>query len=137
MIQETDFDSVMATKHPLDILVVDDNPVNQKVASRFLLKLGYHVDLAANGPESIQLAKEKKYDLIFMDIQMPGMDGIETTEIILKDEAISPKPRVVALSASQVSEIKDNCLKVGMHSFLEKPISLDDLLGEINSFLSA
>ncbi|MEO8605064.1 MAG: response regulator [bacterium] len=118
----------MAIAHPLRILLAEDNPVNQKVALRFLAKLGYRADLAANGREALAAIERQPYDVVLMDVQMPEMDGIEATAAILERWPAGRRPRIVAMTAHAMNEDRDRCLAAGMSDYLAKPISRDALV---------
>ncbi|MEL7368877.1 MAG: response regulator, partial [Myxococcota bacterium] len=114
-------------EHP-QVLVVDDNPVNRLVASKILQRLGVDVDVAEDGPTAVKACRSGIYELVFMDLQMPGMDGFEATER-LKGEHGQRTPRVVALTASTLPEDHMRAKAAGMVDFLTKPIQLDDVRG--------
>lgn len=112
------------------ILLAEDNLINQKVAVLTLRQLGFECDLASNGEEAFQKYKEKTYDLVLMDMQMPEIDGLQSTQMIRKyelDENILRPAYVVALTANALSEDKQLCLSVGMDNFLSKPFTEGDL----------
>ena len=108
------------------ILLVEDNPVNQKMALLMLKKLGYRADKAANGREALAALEAKSYDLILMDVQMPEMDGLEATREIRRRWP-SRSLKIVALTAHAIAGDKEKCLQAGMDDYLCKPIDLDDL----------
>jgi PAS domain S-box-containing protein len=110
------------------VLVAEDNPINQKVATKYLEKLGIHSDIAANGKEVLELLAKFHYDLILMDCQMPEMDGYEATQVIRKGafEAFKDIP-IVAMTANAVTGEKERCLAAGMNDYLRKPVSLAEL----------
>jgi signal transduction histidine kinase/DNA-binding response OmpR family regulator len=116
-----------AVKHPLDILVAEDNMINQKLILRILSKLGYEADLAQNGVEAVAMMNDKLYDLILMDVQMPQMSGLEATRII-RSSNIVKQPLIVAITANAMREDKDACLDAGMNDYLSKPINIEALL---------
>ncbi|MCO4781078.1 MAG: response regulator [Candidatus Cloacimonetes bacterium] len=124
------FDESLATQLPLKILVAEDNRVNQKVIQQFLLKLGYTIDIAEDGVEAIEFLKIKQYDLILMDLQMPRMDGVETTKNIIENYG-PMRPRIIAMTANVQKEDQDSYLKVGMDDFVAKPIILNDLISAL------
>jgi CheY-like chemotaxis protein len=106
---------------PLNILLVEDNPINQKVAQRIIKKFGYTTDTAVNGLLALESLENKKYDIIFMDIQMPEMDGIEATKIILETYKEKP-PRIIAMTAAVMKGDKEKCIEAGMVDYIPKPV---------------
>lgn len=116
----------------LEILLSEDNPVNQKVAARFLEKAGHKVTLAVNGLVAVAKYKEGKFDLILMDVQMPVMDGFEATGIIrqLQKERNQFTP-IVAMTAYAMKEDLDRCLAAGMDEYVSKPIDPKNLMAVI------
>jgi CheY-like chemotaxis protein len=118
---------------PLQILLVEDNSVNQKVALLMLRKLGYHADVAANGLEALKALELHHYDIIFMDIQMPGMDGIEATE---KIREIWPNRciKIIAITAHALDFTCEDCISAGMDGYMTKPIKMEDLRTALDSF---
>jgi signal transduction histidine kinase/CheY-like chemotaxis protein len=121
------FDPGLARRVPLRILLVEDNLVNQKVGSRVLQQFGYHVDVASNGEEAVAAVRRKKYDLVFMDIQMPKMDGLEATRQICARLAAQDRPYIVAMTANAMKEDRDQSLEAGMDEYLSKPVRADEI----------
>ncbi len=115
-----------ASLHPMDILVAEDNPINQKLIERILAKLGYNAALAQNGNEVLLKMAEKSYNLILMDIQMPEMDGLEATRVIRNLNI--QQPFIVAMTANALSKDRDICISQGMDSYISKPMKLDILV---------
>ncbi|WP_419902585.1 ATP-binding protein [Kiloniella sp.] len=111
----------------LRVLVVEDNEINRFVLSTMLSKAGHDVDLVTNGLEAVKAVQNRSYDLIFMDIQMPEMDGIEATEKIRGMELDSASVFIVALTANAMEGDRENYLAAGMDDYLSKPISPADL----------
>lgn len=112
----------------LRILVAEDNIVNQKVASAQLTNLGHLVDIAANGLEVLEAVKLASYDLIFMDCQMPEMDGFETTrQIRLNEQNSQQHTLIIALTANAFSGEKEKCMAAGMDDFIAKPVKAIEL----------
>ncbi len=118
-----------ARKEMLSILLVDDNRVNLKVGSKMLEKLGYSCTTAANGIEALSALAKSWYDIVFMDIQMPEMDGYEATQRIRTRETptLNPDLIIVAMTAHALKSDKERCLAVGMNDFLTKPVRLEEL----------
>ena len=115
------------TTLPLKILLAEDNSVNQKVATLLLQKLGYRVDTVSNGLEVIEVLEKIPYDVIFMDVEMPEMDGITATKIILEKQVSNYPPCIIALTAYAREKEQERCFQAGMKYFLTKPIQLEEL----------
>jgi PAS domain S-box-containing protein len=116
---------------PLSILIADDHPVNQQLLQTYLMRRGYLADVAVNGKEAVEAVLSRTYDLVFMDIQMPLMDGIEATGIIREKLGIFPV--IIAVTAFARKDDREMCLKAGMQDFISKPIdvrTLDRVLKE-------
>ncbi|MCK5681296.1 response regulator, partial [bacterium] len=120
---------IVQRRKQLKILLVDDNQVNIKVGSRMLAKLGFECATAGNGIEALAALGASHYDLVFMDIQMPEMDGYETTRQIRNQSTttINPTVIIIAMTAHALKSDRDRCLIVGMNDFLTKPVRLEDL----------
>ncbi len=121
------------------VLVAEDNVINQKLIRRLLEKNSYQVDVAENGRDAIDAFKNKKYDLVLMDIQMPEMDGLEATRIIREmeeDEGMDPTP-IVALTANAMKGDRELCLTAGMDSYISKPIRKKELFETITKLMEA
>jgi two-component system, sensor histidine kinase and response regulator len=121
-----------AEKYPLQILVAEDNLINQQVILHILSKLGYQPEIAENGVQTLEMAKEKEYDLILMDMQMPEMDGLEATKIIRG--SFSKQPIVIALTANTMQGDEEHCLQAGMNDYLGKPIVLEELVQKLEKW---
>jgi PAS domain S-box-containing protein len=121
---------------PLSILVVEDNPVNQKVARHMLARFGYRADTAWSGAEALEMLARRSYDLVLMDVQMPEMDGLETTRRIRARYPTSG-PRVVAMTANVSRASISSCLAAGMDSFLGKPVVVADLAALLEDLANA
>lgn len=115
------------------VLVVDDDRINRLVAKRMLERLGLTVDLAENGHEATEAVEKVDYALVFMDIQMPGMDGLEATSIIRRRDG--PALPIIALTASALDEERERALAAGMDEFVTKPLSLQALRKQLETFL--
>lgn len=116
-----------ALQHALKILVAEDNALNQKIAQRMLERLGYSASIANNGFEALAALDSASYDLIFMDMQMPEMDGLQATRIIRQKRQGTTGPRIVAMTANVMQNDRELCLQAGMDDFLTKPIRLNEL----------
>jgi PAS domain S-box-containing protein len=125
------FDRDFARRHPLRILVAEDNPVNRKVVLTMLNRLGYHAEAATNGREALQSLARQPWDLILMDIQMPEMDGLEATRRLRAVTSFDDAPYILALSANAQKQVQRACLAAGMHDYLSKPVSTVDLIAAI------
>jgi signal transduction histidine kinase/ActR/RegA family two-component response regulator len=121
------FDAEFSVRHPARILLVEDNPVNQKVATRILAKLGYAPAIANQGREALALLLREKFDLVLMDIEMPEMDGPTATQALRAQGDSASQPVVVALTAHAIAEERSRCLAAGMDGFLTKPIRVEEL----------
>ncbi|MGC1248718.1 MAG: response regulator, partial [Spirulinaceae cyanobacterium] len=121
-------DSELASQHPLNILLAEDNLVNQKLALTILEKMGYQADVVVNGLEVIEVLKKQSYDLIFMDVHMPEMDGLSATQIICQEIESNCRPYIVAMTANAMQGDRERCLAAGMDNYLSKPIRLEDLV---------
>ncbi|WP_343533165.1 response regulator [Pedobacter sp.] len=114
-------DVALSTLYPLNILVVDDNEINLMLITKTLSKLGYECKKASNGQLAVDLVKQNEFDLIFMDMQMPIMDGTVATTEIRKHYRVYEYPVVIALTANALGDGKDKCLEAGMQDFIAKP----------------
>jgi PAS domain S-box-containing protein len=120
-------DPEFAVRLPLRILLVEDNPVNQKLALLLLARIGYRADFANNGCEALLSVQRQPYDVIFMDMHMPEMDGLEATRLIRALDLQGARPWIVALTANAMHEDRRTCLAAGMDDFVSKPIQSGDL----------
>jgi len=116
----------LAASLPLRILIADDNAINRKVMSNMLARLGYSVEQATNGLEVLEAVRNRRLDLIFLDLQMPEMDGLTAARMIAK-EPPSERPRLVALTANTFERDRQACFAAGMDDFVPKPIGIAEL----------
>ena len=122
---------------PVQILLVEDNLVNQKVALQQLKKLGYSVAVANNGEEAIHKVNEQEYALILMDCQMPRVDGFEATRRIRQQEAIhGGRVPIVAMTANAMEGDRENCLNAGMDDYIPKPVRISQLSEVIGRWMT-
>jgi CheY-like chemotaxis protein len=110
----------------LKILVAEDNPSNQRVIAQMLNRLGYRADMAANGIEVLQALERQPYDLVFMDVKMPEMDGITATREI-RQRWPKNGPKIIAITAYALDGDREKCLEVGMDDYLAKPVQRSEL----------
>ena len=111
---------------PLNVLVVEDNPVNQKIAISLLETLGIRADLAENGQEGVERVRTGHYDVVLMDMQMPVLDGLEAT-VAIRQMDLPAQPWIIALTANAFETDRERCLRAGMNDFLSKPFRIDVL----------
>lgn len=121
-------------KYPLSILIAEDNIVNQKLTERVLNKLGYIPEIAANGQLALEAVSQKKFDVILMDIQMPEMDGLESTREIRRQ--LSRQPVIIAMTANAMQGDREECLEAGMNDYISKPVKLEILVSMLEKWAS-
>ncbi|MBG1264486.1 response regulator [Nostoc commune] len=125
-----------AQQFPLRILLAEDHPVNQKLALLMLKQLGYQADVVSNGVEVLEVIQHLSYDVILMDVQMPAMDGLETTRLIRQKYQVGSRPRIIAVTASVLERDREECLAAGMDDFISKPIRIDMLAQALSRCVS-
>jgi len=130
--QKRQLDPAMAARHPLRILLAEDNVVNQKLALRLLQQMGYRADVASNGIEAVESVERQDYDVVLMDVQMPDMDGLEASRQITARWPAGARPRIVAMTANAMQGDRDMCLAAGMDDYLTKPIRVERLVEALN-----
>ncbi len=121
-------DAGMAARHPLRILLAEDNVVNQKLAVRLLQQMGYRADLASNGVEAVESVQRQTYDVVLMDVQMPEMDGLEAAKAITSRFRPGERPRIIAMTANAMQGDRELCIAAGMDDYVTKPIRVDALV---------
>ncbi|MEE3717773.1 PAS domain S-box protein [Tumidithrix elongata RA019] len=124
----------LARQNPLQILLAEDNPTNQKLTILMLEKLGYYPDVVSDGCAVIEALDRKIYDLILMDIQMPKMDGLSTTQYIRQSKTNYQSLYIIALTANATRGDREQCLNVGMNDYISKPITLKNLATAFRKF---
>jgi CheY-like chemotaxis protein/HPt (histidine-containing phosphotransfer) domain-containing protein len=125
-VETPQFDTRLAERLPLHILVAEDNTVNQKLALQMLRKMGYRADVAGNGVEVLQALERQPYDIVLMDVQMPEMDGLEATRRSCQRWPEN-RPRIVAMTANAMQGDREICIAAGMDDYLSKPIQIKAL----------
>jgi two-component system, sensor histidine kinase len=132
----------LAEQIPLKILLAEDNPVNQKLANRIFEKMGYSIDIAANGIEVLEAIQKQSYDLIFMDVQMPEMDGLEATRQVRAMEQsgqtelsnLVKSMQIIAMTANAMHDDREKCLASGMNDFIAKPFKVEQIQAAIEKW---
>ena len=123
---ETGLSAAFSAQYPMRILVAEDNLVNQKLALKVLDKLGYQPEIVANGQEVLDKTGDGAFDLIFMDVQMPEMDGLEATRMLRL--CLQDQPVIIAMTANVMQGDRDDCLQAGMDDYISKPLDLEELV---------
>jgi CheY-like chemotaxis protein len=133
--QATLLSEEFAKKFPMNILIAEDNLINQKLIAKVISKLGYNPQIVNNGNQVLETIDTAFFDIILMDVQMPELDGLETTRIIRRCEI--KQPFIIAMTASAMPEDKAGCLAAGMNYFISKPISISDLVNVLEKSYTA
>jgi signal transduction histidine kinase/HPt (histidine-containing phosphotransfer) domain-containing protein len=120
-------DPDLARRLPLRLLLADDNPINQKVGMSVLHKLGYRADLANNGTEVLKALEQKSYDILFLDVQMPEMDGLQAAREICQRWPAEKRPRIIAMTGNALMGDREKCLEAGMDDYISKPVRIAEL----------
>jgi signal transduction histidine kinase/ActR/RegA family two-component response regulator len=123
----SEFDATFAQRHPARLLLVEDNLVNQKVAAQLLRRLGYTAAVASNGREALAALHRQTFDLVFMDLNLPDMDGEVAVARIRQEIPREQQPAIVALTAHAIDGARTRCLEAGMQDYLAKPLHLPEL----------
>ena len=120
--------------NPLRILIAEDNAVNAALVSKLLAKHGHRVQVAVDGVEAVQKMSEDDFDVVLMDVQMPGMDGFQATNAIrLREQGSGRRVTILALTAHAIQGYRDLCMDAGMDGYLTKPIRTSDLLAALEN----
>jgi signal transduction histidine kinase/HPt (histidine-containing phosphotransfer) domain-containing protein/BarA-like signal transduction histidine kinase len=120
-------DPNLGRRLPLRLLLADDNPINQKVGLSVLNKLGYRADIANNGKEVLKALEQKVYDVLFLDVQMPEMDGLEAARQICQRWPAESRPRIVAMTGNALTGDREKCIESGMDDYISKPVRISEL----------
>jgi CheY-like chemotaxis protein len=129
-------DEKLADKYPARILLAEDNDINRLLASKLFNRIGYTIDTASDGKEAFEFVQAKVYDIVFMDVQMPNMNGLDATQNIRSKVSTKTQPIIIAMTAFAAQEDKDACLSAGMNDFITKPITLEDLERMISKWIN-
>jgi signal transduction histidine kinase/HPt (histidine-containing phosphotransfer) domain-containing protein/BarA-like signal transduction histidine kinase len=124
-------DGDLARRLPVRVLLADDNPINQKVGLSVLHKLGYQADVAVNGVEVLKALDQRAYDILFLDVQMPEMDGLETARQICQKWSADKRPRIIAMTGNALVGDREKCLQAGMDDYISKPVRIEELQSAI------
>ncbi|XXF75431.1 response regulator [Myxococcaceae bacterium GXIMD 01537] len=122
---------LLGERLPLRILLVEDNATNQKLALLVLERLGYRAEVAGNGREALRALSRQRYDIAFMDMQMPEMDGLEATRAIRQQIPASEQPWIIAMTANAMESDRRQCLAAGMDDYLSKPLRVEALVAAL------
>ena len=124
--EEQELNSEIYRYRHIEILLAEDNKMNQMIAKKIFGKIGYDIDIADNGRSAVEMMEKKNFDLVFMDIQMPEMDGLEAASYILKKYGKSAPP-IIAMTANVLSEDESKCKEAGMKDFISKQFTIERL----------
>jgi CheY-like chemotaxis protein len=116
------------------VLLAEDNPINRKVATAMLTNLGCRVDVAVDGREAVQMFLRNSYHAIFMDCQMPELDGYEATRLI-RSETDSPRTPIIAMTANALVGDRERCLETGMDDYIPKPLRMREVSAAVEKWL--
>ena len=119
------------------VLVVDDSPVNQRVATRMLENMGHRVDVASNGREAVAAIQSERYAAVLMDCQMPEMDGFEATMTIRRSEPDGNRIPIIAMTAGAMKGDEEKCIASGMDAYISKPVNPDTLLAVLSRWVAS
>jgi PAS domain S-box-containing protein len=128
--------SDLAKSLPASILLAEDNDINRLLATKLFATMGYKVDAVTNGKEAVKAVGGKKYDIVFMDVQMPEMDGMEAARMIRAQVPGDKQPVIIAMTAFASPEDRDNCIAAGMNDFISKPVVSEDMAAMIRKWKS-
>jgi CheY-like chemotaxis protein len=131
VVQSRQEDRPIAEEIPLSVLLAEDNAVNQKVALRFLERMGYNADAVGNGLEAVNALQARHYDLVLMDLQMPEMDGLEASRKIRRTLTPERQPKIIALTANAMQGDREICLDAGMDDYISKPVKMHEIVAAI------
>jgi PAS domain S-box-containing protein len=129
--------SLQSSQQPVHILLAEDNEINQKMARALLVRNGYEVDLASNGVEAVNAIRARNYDLIFMDVQMPEMDGLEAAQMIRQMEGESRHTPIIAMTAHALQGDRQRCIEAGMDDYVSKPLDPRKVFQSIERWTTA
>jgi PAS domain S-box-containing protein len=128
VIVDPSLDPTMAQRHPLRILVAEDNVVNQRVATSILARMGYSCDIAGDGRKAVAAVATGTYDVVLMDVLMPEMDGLQASRAIRELPDIETQPRIIAMTANAMAGDRETCLAAGMDDYVSKPVRINELV---------
>jgi PAS domain S-box-containing protein len=127
-------DAKLAEKFPVRILIAEDNKINQKLVQNIFEGLGYKPDIVQNGLQVIEKLRNEIYDIIFMDVQMPEMDGMDATRFILNKMSLEKRPVIIAMTAFALEGDKEKCIEAGMNDYISKPFMVEEIVNKITEW---
>ncbi|MCX6291770.1 MAG: ATP-binding protein [Bacteroidetes bacterium] len=127
-------DKKLGEQIPVKILIAEDNKINQKLAQNIFEGLGYKPDIVQNGLEVIEKMRKGPYDLIFMDVQMPEMDGLDATRFIIHKMTLEKRPVIIAMTAFALEGDKEKCIEAGMNDYISKPFMIEEIVDKITKW---
>jgi CheY-like chemotaxis protein len=127
----------LAEEHPLKVLLAEDNVTNQRVAQLILGRFGYRADVANNGLEALAALERESYDVVFLDVQMPEMDGLAAARAICTRWPPERRPRLIAMTANAMAGDREQCLAAGMHDYVTKPVQPLELEAALRRAIAA
>ncbi|EPG74585.1 response regulator receiver domain protein [Leptospira fainei serovar Hurstbridge str. BUT 6] len=119
---------LLQSTYPFEVLIAEDNEINLSLAKRIMQKLGYNPEVAINGKQVLNRLRERKFDVILMDVHMPEMDGIQATQVIRNTWPQNEQPYIIAMTAAAMQGDREICLRAGMNDYVSKPIVFEELI---------
>ncbi|PWU21046.1 MAG: hybrid sensor histidine kinase/response regulator [Verrucomicrobia bacterium] len=120
-------DADLGRRLPLQVLLADDNPINQKVGLSVLRKLGYRAEVVADGTQVLKALEQRPYDILFLDVQMPEMDGLECARHICERWPAAKRPKIIAMTGNALIGDREKCLEAGMDDYISKPVRIGEI----------
>ena len=119
------------------ILIAEDGFVNKKILLRMLKQIGCYADVVSDGLQAVKAVEAVHYDIVFMDVHMPEMDGLEATRKIVNSRMANERPKIIALTADAMSGDKEKCIEAGMDDYITKPVRLEEVISAVKRWAPA